>query len=248
LIGFRRPLAPAVVLVYLLAVSCGDDGPEPSRVFESAPWPAEEQLEYQVRERDEILGACLLSVRTGSSDGRSVLEFRCSNPDETRRDDALVEVDSEILQPFESTVTVSDLEDGSQTLVSTNYDGLRISRLAESDNDHSEITLTIPEPPEDGPDPGYYDDTSIFWLIRGASLGEDVEEAFLDINTRTGRIIIATLRVTGEETIKVPAGSFETWRVELKTASNTNTYWVEKSGARRVIRARAERDLLELVR
>jgi hypothetical protein len=46
--------------------------------------------------------------------------------------------------------------------------------------------------------------------------------------------------------VTVPAGSFETWRVSIQTASITQRIWVEVAAPHRMIKARIERDTYEL--
>jgi len=60
-------------------------------------------------------------------------------------------------------------------------------------------------------------------------------------------VFTVVVRVTGTATVRVPAGEFETWEIEVETESITQAFWVERAGSKRVIRARIERDLYELV-
>ena len=54
--------------------------------------------------------------------------------------------------------------------------------------------------------------------------------------------------VEKRETVTVPAGTFETWAVSIRTSSITQRVWVEVDAPHRMIKARIERDTYELTR
>ena len=96
------------------------------------------------------------------------------------------------------------------------------------------------KPSETSPDPGYYDDESLLWLVRGMDLREGYEATYQNVNAGTGGTFPVDLKVEGQETVTVPAGEFTAWKVRIRTASVTQFVWVEASGSRRLVKARIE--------
>ncbi len=103
-----------------------------------------------------------------------------------------------------------------------------------------ETERKLPEPTETSPDPGYYDDESLLWLVRGMDLREGYEVSYQNVNAGTGQTFPVDLKVEGQETVRVPAGEFTAWKVRVRTASVTQFVWVEAEGSRRLVKARIE--------
>jgi hypothetical protein len=104
----------------------------------------------------------------------------------------------------------------------------------------------LPAPGEGGPDPGWYDDESLLWLIRGIPLRIGWEGGYHNVNASTGRVFRVKLKVDGREEVKVDAGTFDTWSVRVESASITQRIWVEVAAPNRVVKARIERIYYEL--
>lgn len=229
-------LAPAFVVVAALAACGSDEEKQISKVFVAPPWPAEESLEYRLArtEDDEEYGSC--TIKTGPEDGKTRLDLVCT--DGTNSDTGTVLVDSETLQPFSSNRTVIHPEDDERLSFTATYDPPIVTFLSDENGKTRETERELPEPDELSPDPGYYDDVSLLWLVRGVDLREGYEGSFQDVNAGTGQVFRVDLKVEEQETVSVPAGEFTTWRVRIRTASITNYYWIESDGAHRLIKAR----------
>jgi len=78
------------------------------------------------------------------------------------------------------------------------------------------------------------------WLVRGIDLREGYEGSYQNVNAGTGQTFPVDLKVEGQEEVTVPAGTFTTWRVRIRTASVTQFAWVETDGSRRLVKARIE--------
>lgn len=64
---------------------------------------------------------------------------------------------------------------------------------------------------------------------------DDVGELTLQVLTGAGTVAPTTATVSGEETVEVPAGSFETWRLEL-SGEQPMTVWVTRSDPHIVVK------------
>ena len=88
------------------------------------------------------------------------------------------------------------------------------------------------------PDPGYYDDESLLWLVRGIDLREGYEASYQNVGAGTGQTFTVDILVEGQEQVRVPLGEFAAWKVRIHTASVTQYVWIETEGAHRLIQAR----------
>ena len=63
-----------------------------------------------------------------------------------------------------------------------------------------------------------------------------------------GTTITMTLSVIGEEEVKVPAGTFATWKVEMAGGEQPSTLYVEKAAPHRLVKLAIAGAPVELVR
>ena len=109
---------------------------------------------------------------------------------------------------------------------------------SDEDGEKRETERDLPEPDETSPDPGYYDDESLLWLVRGIPLSDGWEGSFRDVSAGTGQTFRVDLKVEELEQVSVPLGEFQAWRVRIRTASITQFAWVEAEAPHRLIKAR----------
>lgn len=222
-----------------LAVACGSDEEKPiSRVFEAPPWQGAEASHYRLLrvEDDEPYGECTLEVKPNHEGPNTQLSLLCT--DGQNRDDGTVLVVPETLQPLSSTRTVFHPKDDERLSFSAFYEPPMVRFVSDERGKTRETTRELPKPDEVSPDPGYYDDVSLLWLVRGIPLRAGFEGSFENISAGTGQTFRVDLAVEGQETIEVPAGKFLTWKVRLRTATITNLYWIEVADPHRLIQAR----------
>lgn len=247
--GLSRFAALGVAGALLLA-GCGDEAePTTSKIFQGPVWDGPERANYDVLyENGDLYGSCQLETEPN---GETTTVYRlCSDAEgEGHRDDGMAIVDSETLTPIESERVQVDMESRMErTMTGTYSDELALlTRLDVSLDDPTDVDVDLeterelPQPDEGSPNPGFYDDETLYWLMRGIPLEEDWEGAYHNIHLGTARIVVAEVAVEGQETIEVPAGEFETWRVQLRTASVTQHFWVDVAAPHRVIQADIER-------
>jgi len=250
LTGLRRAfLASTAAGIVLATVGCGSGGEAPtSHIFQDPPWTGQERATYDLLdEGDRVDGICVLET-TPSGD---VVQMRrlCEDASgEGHRDDGLVEADAETLIPVRSERVLVNADSGKRTTFVGTY-GETVATLAyeRADIDSGVIEeerstdRDLPEPDEASPDPGYYDDESLFWLVRGIPLEEGWEGAYHNVNLGVGRIFVAEVLVDRRERAVVPAGEFDTWRIRVRTASVTQLVWIEVAAPHRMIKAEIER-------
>ena len=96
------------------------------------------------------------------------------------------------------------------------------------------------------PEPAWYDDEELLWLVRGIPLREGFEGSFTNVNASTGRVFSAEVTVDEQEVVEVPAGTFQAWKVRIVTSTVTQLIWLDTEAPHRVVRARIERLTYEL--
>ena len=224
----------------LLAASCGGQSEKTlTRVFVAPPWTEDESLEYRLlAERDEVYGKCAMELELDAEPGLTRLNLLCDDEPQPHRDDATALVDSQTLVPVSSSRVVVDAEENDRFSVSTEYNPPDEVRFESNDNGTiRSTTRDLPEPSDSSPDPGYYDDVSLLWLVRGIDLREGYEASFQNIAANTGQTFPVTLTVEEQETITVPAGEFVTWKVRISTASVVQFAWVDIEAPHRLVKA-----------
>ena len=234
----RVALLAAAGLAVSLAACGGESERSISKVFTGPPWTEDENYTYQLTrvEDDEPYGECQLHTRLNQDGANTRLEFLCS--DGENRDDGTALVDGETLVPLSSNRTQVRPEKNDRVSFDATYEP-PIVKFASDENGKKRATQRdLPEPDDTNPEPGYYDDVSLLWLVRAITLEEGYEGAFQNVAPGTGQTFRVDLRVDRQETVTVPAGEFQVWRVRLRTASLTNLYWIEVAEPHRLIRAR----------
>ncbi|HYW49524.1 MAG TPA: DUF3108 domain-containing protein [Gemmatimonadaceae bacterium] len=84
--------------------------------------------------------------------------------------------------------------------------------------------------------PGIIDDNAVTPLLPAVRWSDGLSITFPVLSSGKGTVAQYTLRTLGSETITVPAGTFETWRVELVAENAAVTANVTKAAPYRVVR------------
>lgn len=252
----RLRLAISLVAVSLLAAmlaACGgSSSPKLSKVFSAVPWTGNEEIAYTIVDQGgNLRGNCDLKTVVDSKPGQTTLEQSCTSAGPTYgdryRDDRTAVVESDTLRPLNATRTTLDTQKNDRTTFSSTYDGAQVKFQADDNGTLHGTNRDLPKPTEKSPDPGYYDDEELFWVIRGIPLQQDWEGAYIDVNASNGQTVTARLRVQGQEEVKVPAGTFSAWRILLKTSSVTQLFWVDVNAPHAVVQANIEDTTYKLV-
>lgn len=233
-------LLPALMAAGLVA-ACGGGGDEKiiSKVFEGPPpWTTDETNVYRLArtEDGEEYGECTLETRLNAEDGNTRISRLCT--DGENRDDGTVLVEPETLRPLTSNRTQYRADRDATYSFSSVYEPPIVKFESDEDGEIRSTERDLPEPDETSPDPGYYDDESLLWLVRGIPLSEGWEGSFRDVSAGTGQTFRVDLKVEELEQVEVPLGEFQAWRVRVRTATVTQYAWVEAESPHRLIKAR----------
>jgi hypothetical protein len=84
-----------------------------------------------------------------------------------------------------------------------------------------------------------YDSWTDIFLWRTIDFHEGYKAAYTDVLSATlaePQVISQMLEVTGRETVEVPAGTFQAWRLEIRTSTGKQKAWFADDEARTLIR------------
>ena len=240
-------LTLATLSVALASCAGAGKGQPHPPVIDHIPWLAPESLRYHIVEsRGDVTGKCTMVTRPEFEPGRTQLSQLCDDGT-VHRDDRVALVDSTTLAPIATNRTILNEETGKKTTFEATYEGTTATLKADSNGKKSTTSRTLPEPTKKVPNPAWYDDESLFWIIRGIPLKTGHKAIYTNLNPGNGRVFDVAIEVQGQERVKVPAGEFDTWKVRVKTESITQFFWIEAASPNRVIRARIERIAYELL-
>ena len=217
------------VLLALTALACGSDGPKvaPSDVVSVVPWRSGEVATYVLKDRKgTVMGRTTLSVTASGS----TTELTQSFANDTSTDASSVVVDSQTLKPASARRSISNPKDKQDLGVTYSKEGA----LIRDGDKQSGISV---------PDHAYDNDISLF-LWRTLAFTEGYEARYVTIITgrRTKQDVL--LRVRGKETVRVPAGEFEAWRLEISGENANQVAWIADTPSRPLVRYDNDRGLI----
>lgn len=212
-------LAP-VLAVFVLAGCYPTNDVETTDVVTTIPWGDHEEAEYILLDRDgkDEIGTGTLIVDRNEEDQ---FEFQINFEGESGSDLASVLVDANTLKPIfvqrERHVDSEDsLTEGEYT-VDEDGDPILDIRTVENGNERT-VPMRLDKE-------HYYDNEASLFIWRTIPFAADYEVSYHSVLAVAGSIQTITLRVRREEEITVPAGTFQTWRVEIKTSDRRQEAW-----------------------
>ncbi|MEO8540459.1 MAG: DUF3108 domain-containing protein [bacterium] len=228
-------LAGGAVATVLLS-GCGSSEDTPiTKVFVHAPWTANESNEYNlVIEDNKVYGTCTLETKLADGGANTRMNRLCG--DGENRDDGTVLVDPQTLVPIEASRTA--LRKDSRVSFTTTYAPPTVTFVSDENGKQRQTQRDLPVPNSTSPDPGYYDDESLLWLVRGIDLREGYKGSYQNVSAGTGQTFRVDLKVEGQERVSVPAGEFTAWKIRISTENVTQFAWVDVQSPNRLVQAR----------
>jgi len=221
--GFLIAAAFAATLV-----ACGgDSGPPTSDIVSTIPWRGNQSLSYQLKDNDGLIigRGTLLVVPKGET-----LNLAQAFESGSNRDETSVAVDGRTLKPISASRRIFTPDDETSLEVTYTAEGAIIKQ------DEKQSGLSVPEH-------AYDNDTSLF-LWSTVDFREGYEASYVTIITNRRSRQTVTLRVTGKERVRVPAGEFDCWRLEIETSNAKQVAWYADTPARPLVRYDNDRDLI----
>lgn len=208
----------ALAAVLLLA-ACTEDNIKATDIVTQIPWPDEERAVYRVLDDDgEEVGTLEMSVDPEGDDAY-LLRQEFVFPGDDFTNNAAVVVGRAGLQPRHTTYVIEG-PDGVASC-SAEYEGSDVTVLNLREDGERTETLDVPTVA--------YDSWSDLFVWRTIDFSQGFEIEYADIVACQApappQRLAVKLKVTGGETIDVPAGSFETWRVEIDAGRDQKAWF-----------------------
>ena len=232
----RLLLLASTLLAALLLTACVVDDPVDTQdIVSNIPWQDGERTEYLLLDRDgdEERGRGVLTVTR--QNGAFELGLRFS--DENDSDEVVVLVDATTLKPISVRREISR----KANTVTGEYDSeegiIRIT-IIDKDGDERPVPLRLEK--------HYYDNESSLFLWRTIPFEEGYEASYYSVlaNRRSQELI--TVRVAGTEEVTVPAGTFQTWRVEIRFDGTKQVAWYADTPERTLVQYDDSRQIMQL--
>jgi len=218
--GWHWVVALATVTALAAFAGCSaEKGVSTEEVVTMLPWTVGEEASYSIVDRDGgTLGTGVLSIEEG--DGRLRLVQQYQNAEFTDRTILLVE--PQTLKPVSGERVISG--DKGELNVNVRYlgDSVEVQRVA-TENGKREGRIDRLSVPDHA-----YDTASSLFLWRTIRLQEEHQVTYFNLATaivgkpQRNRL---TIRVVGREKVQVPAGTFQTWRLEIRSSGVRQTAW-----------------------
>ncbi|HEY5625244.1 MAG TPA: DUF3108 domain-containing protein, partial [Dehalococcoidia bacterium] len=229
-----------VLAAALLLAACAEDNIKSADIVTRVPWPDEEHASYRVLDDDDNeVGTLEMSVAPEGDDAYLLGQY-FDFPGEEFTNDAAVVVDRAGLLPLSTTYVI----DGPEGVASCSaeYEGSDVNvRNVREDGERTD-TLDVPNIA--------YDSWSDLFLWRTIDFSQGFEVEYADIVACQApappQRLAVKLKVDGGETIDVPAGTFETWRVEID-AGRDQEAWFTTDDAHILVRYDNGDQIFELI-
>ncbi len=237
-----RSLLPVLLAFATLLAACSAATPSAQTIDVAADVSFEdgERFVYSLtNDIGEVIGTGTFET-TATAGGRLLLRQTYIEADTPEgfvptSDVVIVEVDASTLRPFS----------GSRDIIARDSDGTieeQTYRWSYDLEDDGKVRVTSTrtrgdEVSERGFDvrEHYYDNESSLWLWRTLAFVEEYDEFYVSVNAIEVSQQTVNVRVPLTQTIAVPAGTFDTWRILLRNGRAVRTAWINAASPHQVV-------------
>ncbi len=220
----------ALAFAATLAAACSSDSGSivAQDVVSAIPWTESETAHYRLLQGDDVIGSGELSL-SEQGDGLTVFDQKFEIPDQEVTDSVSVTADSETLRPT-SVTRLIDGPEGKRTC-EAKYQDAAVNIEQHSDTDQRTDTLAVPVKSYDT-----WVDIFLWRTLRFAEGYEIKYAGVLSCSLTKPDLISEVLDVKRLETVTVPAGTFEAWRLEIRSGGRTQKAWYTNDETRTLVR------------
>jgi len=214
-----------VLTVSLISSGCaGNSKPEPepepvSGIVSEVPWGDRELIDYTIQDYDgNEIGSIGLTLARELGDAY-VIKHVLGYKEQVFIYLIIVKVRADNLKPVTGMITLGNISP--TPLTEYHYENSVLN--IESSNTEGEVTYQTIDIPEDA-----YDNYELPFLLRAIPLEVGYTATFTNVIINRAEKQATTITVIGEEELQVPAGNFDTYKVELTSAAGTKYFWCAK--------------------
>jgi hypothetical protein len=218
--------------ILLAACTLSEEDSVPAQdIVVSIPWQVGEETSYAIMDGDKEVGSGVL--RIDQENGQLRLSQHYQSPEFD--DSSSVLVDPQTLKPAEAERVITS-EDG-VLRIDVRYSGgtAEIERTVTKQGKEEDRRIDQLDVPEHA-----YDTGASLFLWRTIPMQVDYRAAYRSMATAVvgkSQENKVTVRVLRQETVEVPAGTFEAWRIEVRAPGGVKqTAWYASDSARRLLK------------
>jgi hypothetical protein len=194
-------------------------------IVSNIPWQAPEEARYRLLDGEELRGSGVLRIESDDEETTFTQEFKS----EEFRDEVVAVADAQTLRARSVQRVIEGPEGPRRWQVEYRDSTALVIQRSEDDERRDDVSA---------PSHSYDSWTDIF-LWRTIDFHEGYQATYADVLSATlaePQVISQTLEVTGKETVEVPAGSFDTWRLEIRSSGGKQKAWFADDEARTLVR------------
>jgi Protein of unknown function (DUF3108) len=224
-----RRLSTVLLIGTFVALACAgrEEDLVASEIVTEIPWTGPETFKYRLLQGDDVKGSGALTLSVTST--TFVMEQAFEIPEEEITDSISAEVEADTLRP-RRVERVIDGPEGERRCEAT-YAENSVTVEQRAGEDERTDTLTVPTP--------HYDSWSDLFLWRTIEFFEDQELKYVDVlscSLAKPDILSVVLKVKEKEEVEVPAGTFQAWRLEIRSGGRTQKAWYADDEPRTLVR------------
>lgn len=211
-----------VALIVSLSLGCRqDDAGRGEPLTLAVPWPDQEEARYILYEAEREIARGVLRVSRVGDAYHLEQQFSAG----ANSDQSLVVADPASLKPRSSRRIITG--ENPQTVRAAYSDG-GVTITTNSGGRMQERALQLPA--------NAYDNDSSLFLWRALPFADEYRARYVSVVTLNASRPAVALRVVRRETIEVPAGRFEVWRLEITAGRVRQTAWYTTDARRHLVR------------
>ena len=226
-----RLLLLSIVPAVLLAACSDDSGELVARdIVSEIPWTAAgEKASYRLLQGDDVKGTGVLAIGWPIDAGPLRLQQSFEIPEENITDEVSVSVNIDTLRPL-AVARVIDGPEGKRECEAS-YSERRVVIDQKAGQDERKDELDVP--------PEHYESWSDLFLWRTIEFFEGNEVKYVDVlscSLAKPDLLSIVLKVKKIEEVTVPAGTFQAWKLEIRSGGRTQQAWYADDARRTLVR------------
>ncbi len=233
-----RLLAITPVLLLVGMACAGETAVRPGQaIVSNIPWVAPETARYRILDGGDVKGSGVLSIEARGD--ALIFSQSFQAPERGVTDDISVETGATDLLPRSVRRVIGGPE--GERLCDASYAGGLAVVEQRSETGERTDELEVPAPA--------YDSWSDLFLWRTLPFAEGYEvtyAAVLTCSLAVPAVLSVDLKVVELETVTVPAGTFQAWRLEVRSGGRTQKAWYVDDEARTLVRYDNGNEVFEL--
>lgn len=215
----RRVVALAALVLLWTAVACGGGSSSTlsgSEVLGRIPWTAPETATYRLLDGKDVIGTGVLTIEERGQE--TVLGQSFQIPKEKITDTVSVVVDSATLAPSSVQRRISGPEGDRECQATYGQGTVTVDQRSKEGQRTDRLDVPVKA----------YDTWGDLFLWRTLAFAPGFEARYSDMLTCSlakPDVLSVVIKVTGRESVDVPAGKFEAWRLEIHSGGGTQKAW-----------------------